>query len=70
MNALGKPDFTKGKSLGHYDHLVYWKRPKQIHLEQELYNKLPDTMLLREIRFFINIKGYRTSNIGNHSPRP
>ena len=62
MNALRKPDFTKGKSLGHYDHLVYWKKPKQgtIHLEQELYNKLPDTMLLREIRFFINIKGYRT----------
>lgn len=62
MNALRKPDFTKGKSLGYYDHLIYWNKPKQcsIHLEQELYNKLPDTMLLREIRFFINIKGYRT----------
>jgi hypothetical protein len=62
MNALRKPDFTKGKRLGQYDHLVYWKKPKQgtIRLEQELYDKLPDTMLLREIRFFINIKGYRT----------
>lgn len=62
MHHLRKTDFRRGKKLGIYDHLVTWQRPKEgtIHLESELYATLPETMLLREIRFFINIKGFRT----------
>ena len=62
MHHLRKTDFRRGKKLGSYDHLVTWRKPKKgtIHLEPELYATLPETMLLREIRFFIHIKGFRT----------
>jgi len=65
MHHLRKTDFRRGKQLGSYDHLVSWKKPRQgtIHLEPELYAQLPETMLLREVRYFINIKGYRTKKV-------
>ena len=60
-----KTDFRKGKKLGSYDHLVTWKRPGKgtLHLASELYAKLPETMLVREIRYIINIKGFRTQKV-------
>jgi hypothetical protein len=68
MHHLRKTDFRKGKRLGSkgiYDHLVTWKKPGKgtLHLAPELYAQLPDTMLVREIRYFINIKGYRTKKV-------
>ena len=68
MHHRRKTDFRKGKRLGSkgiYDHLVTWKRPKRgtIHLEPEQYAKLPETMLVREVRYFINIKGFRTQKV-------
>jgi len=65
MHHLRKTDFRRGKRLGIYDHLVTWQKPKEgtIHLESELYATLPETMLLREIRFFINVKGFRTQAV-------
>ena len=32
-------------------------------MEPELYAQLPETMLLREIRYFIHIKGFRTKKV-------
>ena len=63
-----KVDFRKGRRLGSkgiYDHLVTWKKPRKdtLRLEPELYAKLPETMLVRELRYFINIKGYRTRKV-------
>jgi len=65
MNHHRKTDFSKGKKLGQYDHLVTWKKPRQgsLQLAPELYVQLPETMLLREIRYFINIKGFRTKEV-------
>lgn len=65
MHHRRKTDFRRGKKLGSYDHLVTWKKPKKgtLHLEPELYAKLPETMLVREIRYFINIKGFRTKKV-------
>lgn len=65
MHHRRKTDFRRGKKLGSYDHLVTWKKPKKgtLHLEPELYDKLPETMLVREIRYFINIKGFRTKKV-------
>ena len=62
VHHLRKTDFRRGKKLGIYDHLVTWQKPRKdtIHLEPELYATLPETMLLREVRFFIHIKGFRT----------
>ncbi len=65
MHHRRKTDFRKGKKLGSYDHLVTWKKPRKgtLHLEPELYAQLPETMILREIRYFINIKGFRTKKV-------
>jgi len=68
MHHLRKTDFRKGKRLGSkgvYDHLVTWKRPGKgtLRLAPELYAQLPETMLVREIRYFINIKGFRTEKV-------
>jgi len=68
MHHLRKTDFRKGKRLGSkgiYDHLVTWKKPRKgtLHLAPELYAQLPETMLVREIRYFINIKGFRTKKV-------
>ena len=66
IHASRKVDFSKGKSLsnqtGHYDHIVYWNRPKAgtLSLEPQLYEQLPDRIELRELRFYIHIKGFRT----------
>jgi hypothetical protein len=62
MHHLRKTDFRRGKKLGIYDHLVTWQKPRKdtIHMEPELYATLPETMLLREIRFHIYVKGFRT----------
>lgn len=62
MHHLRKADFRKGKRLGFHDHIVTWTKPKKgtTHLEPELYAQLPEIMLVREIRYTINIKGYRT----------
>lgn len=68
MHHLRKTDFSKGKRLGSNgvcDHLVTWNKPRQgtIRLEPELYDQLPETMLLREVRYFLHIKGYRTRKV-------
>lgn len=68
MHHLRKTDFRKGKRLGSkgiYDHLVTWKKPRKgtLHLEPELYDRLPETMLVREIRYFIHIRGFRTEKV-------
>ncbi len=68
MHHLRKTDFRRGKRLGSkgiYDHLVTWKKPRKgtLHLAPELYARLPETMLVREIRYFIHIKGFRTKKV-------
>ena len=65
MHNCRKTDFRKGKKLGSYDHLVMWKKPGKgtLHLAPELYAQLPETMILREIRYFINVKGFRTKKV-------
>lgn len=68
MHHLRKTDFRRGKRLGSkgiYDHLVTWKMPRKdtLHLKPELYARLPETMLVRELRYFIHIKGFRTKKV-------
>ncbi len=62
MHGSRKTDFRKGKRLGRYDHIIHWKkpRPSDIALAPELYALLPDELMLREVRFLHEIKGYRT----------
>ena len=55
-------DFRKGKRLGPGDHLVTWLKPtrRPQGLTQAEYDSLPEEMLVREIRYSLAAKGYRT----------
>jgi hypothetical protein len=60
VHHLRKIDFSKGEKLGPYDHLVVWKKSSRRTLSQDLYDQLPETMLVREIRYWVHVKGFRT----------
>ena len=65
MHGARKTDFRKGKRLARWDHIVEWKKPKQCPkgLCAKLFDQLPPRILLREVRFHIPIKGFRTENV-------
>jgi hypothetical protein len=45
-------DFRRGQRLGADDHLVEWpKPPRPEWLNQETYDRLPDTLTMREMKF-------------------
>jgi putative transposase len=53
-------DFRRGQSLGDYDHLVTWTRPKRpAWMPEELYAQIPETLTLRELQFVVTEPGYR-----------
>ena len=56
-------DYKKGKCLGRKDHIVELKKPKRVPpwISQEDYDKLPDTLTIREFR--INGINYITNLI-------
>ena len=65
VRGARKTDFTKGKRLARWDHIVEWKKPKQCPkgLKRKLFDQLPQQILLREVRFHIPIKGFRTEDV-------
>lgn len=61
---LRHSDFRRGKRLGKYDHLIEWTRPQRPKwMEEETYAQIPETLLLREIRFSVVERGRRTKVI-------
>jgi hypothetical protein len=57
-------DFRRGKRLGKYDHLIIWTRPQRPQwMEKADYARIPETLLLRELRFRIVAPGRRTKTI-------
>jgi putative transposase len=53
-------DFRRGKRLGQDDHLVTWTRPpRPWWMSATLYEEIPETMTLREVRFQVIIPGRR-----------
>lgn len=61
---LRHSDFRRGKRLGKYDHVIVWTRPQRPKwMDQETYDKIPETLELREIRFNIVVPGRRTRTI-------
>jgi hypothetical protein len=61
---LRHSDFRRGKRLGKYDHLIVWTRPRRPPWMQETtYATIPETLLLRELRFNIVEPGRRTRTI-------
>jgi hypothetical protein len=57
-------DFRRGKRLGKYDHLIEWKRPrKPAWMDEATYASIPETLVLREIRFNVVQPGCRTRTL-------
>jgi hypothetical protein len=55
-------DFRRGKRLGADDHIVIWYKPQRCpkNLSQQEFDKLPESIKVREVRFSIPKKGFRT----------
>jgi hypothetical protein len=57
-------DFRRGKKLGKYDRLIEWTRPDRPKwMDKETYAQIPETLVLREIRYNIVEPGRRTKVI-------
>ncbi|MCD4829827.1 MAG: IS4 family transposase [Candidatus Cloacimonetes bacterium] len=57
-------DFRRGHRLGPNDHLITWDRPKRPPwMFEELYRQIPETLTLRELKFYVNIPGRRVEAI-------
>ena len=64
LNASRPADFTKGERLGKDDALVTWTRPKcPPWMSAEEYEKIPETLTLRMVRYSLEAKGFRTQSI-------
>ena len=61
---LRHSDFRRGERLGKYDHLIVWTRPQRPEwMDKETYAKIPERLVLREIRYNIVERGRRTRTI-------
>jgi hypothetical protein len=64
LGALRTADFRKGTRLGKDDHVVVWKKPSSIRsVDRQTYNSLPDSITVREVRFRVEQRGFRTRSI-------
>ena len=61
----GKPDFRRGRRLGQNDRIVVWHKPPQRlpHWSKEEYDQLPKTLILRILRFEIDVPGFRSEEV-------
>jgi len=57
-------DFRRGRRLGKYDHIIVWTRPARPEwMDEASYQKIPETLELREIRYSVIEPGRRTRSI-------
>jgi Transposase DDE domain len=65
MHQVRKVDFRKGRILGIEDHVVLWRKPetRPVWMDKATYKQVPETMLVREVRFRVHQKGYRVDKI-------
>jgi len=65
IHGTRKTDFRKGQRLGKGDHLATWTKPKQCPkgLPKEIYDQLPPSLTIRELKCRITRKGFRTETI-------
>lgn len=61
---LRHSDFRRGRRLGKYDHIIVWTRPQRPKwMDAATYTLIPETLILRELRFNIVEPGRRTQTI-------
>jgi hypothetical protein len=62
--AHRKADFRRGIRLGDDDHIVRWRKPTSIRsVDRRTYNSLPEYVTIREARFRVEQRGFRTKAI-------
>ncbi|MEN6578917.1 MAG: IS4 family transposase [Phycisphaerales bacterium] len=61
LHQLRHSDFRRGRRLGPGDHLITWTRPERPRwMSPEQYERIPETLTLREVRFDVKVPGRRT----------
>jgi Transposase DDE domain len=65
MHQRRKIDFRRGRCLGSEDHRVLWHKPKQRPewMDEATYERIPNEMWVRELRFRVHVPGYRVQEI-------
>ncbi len=60
-----RTDFRRGRVIGVGDHIVTWRRPRYCPkgLRTEDFTRLPETLQVREIRYRVFVKGWRTNEV-------
>ena len=57
-------DFRRGRQLGKADHVVTWIRPaKPEWMDQETYDRMPESIEVREVLVQVNQAGFRTKSL-------
>jgi putative transposase len=57
-------DFQRGRRLGHGDHVVQWLKPQRPSwMDQETYQRLPDSIKVREILVQVNEPCFRVESL-------
>jgi Transposase DDE domain len=64
LHARRHCDFRRGTRLGRGDHLVSWPKPaRPAWMDEQTYESLPSTLLIREVRVTVSRPGYRVRSI-------
>lgn len=65
LHQRRRTDFRRGRVLGRQDHVVCWRRPQQRPrgLRTKDYRRLPQTLIVRELRYRVAVPGFRTQHI-------
>jgi len=64
MHSRRQVDFRRGRRLGKYDHLLVWTKPKRPSwMDPEIYDTIPETLEMREIRYQVVEPGYRSQTL-------
>ena len=65
LHQRRKTDFRRGRVLGIQDHIITWTKPVQRPkgLRKKDYRRLPEMLSVREVRYRVEVKGYRPQTI-------
>jgi len=64
LEGRRRVDFRRGQRLGRYDHVVSWSKPhRPAWMSRKVYDRLPDTLRLREAQVQVTQKGFRCRHL-------
>jgi hypothetical protein len=64
LHQRRKADFTRGRQLGHGDHVVHWHRPVRPEwMDQATYDRMPALIEVREVHVQVKKPGFRVDSL-------